>query len=103
MNDCTEYSKEMGIMPCMYMNHDLENYYAQMELPGVKKEDIHLEVTENGLCIKGKRGEKDMSGCWMLAHGIDVEKVKARYDNGLLDIVMPLKFSMRDGKKIEIE
>jgi HSP20 family protein len=101
MNDCTDSTADM-IMPCMYMNHDLENYYAQVELPGVKKENIELEVMENGLCIKGKKGEKDIAGCWMLAHPVNVETVKANYNEGLLDIVLPMKNPLRSGKRIEI-
>ncbi|MFW3147016.1 MAG: Hsp20/alpha crystallin family protein [Thermoplasmatota archaeon] len=103
MNDCTDYPDSDVTMPCLYINHDLEKYYAQVELPGVRKEDIHLEVMENGFCLKGKRGEKEISGCWMLGHPVDAEKVKAKYDTGLLDIVMPLKNPLTNGKRIEIE
>jgi|PlaIllAssembly_1097288.scaffolds.fasta_scaffold210877_2 HSP20 family molecular chaperone IbpA len=91
------------LMPCMYINHDIENYYAQVELPGVKREDIVLEVMENGLCLKGKKGENDIAGCWMLAHPISVDSVKARYESGLLDIVLPLKNKLQDGKRVNIE
>jgi len=102
MNDCTDENSDI-IMPCMYMHHDLENYYAQVELPGVKKDNIELEVMENGLCIRGKKGEKDISGCWMLAHPVNVDSVNARYNEGLLDITMPMKNPLREGKKIDIE
>jgi HSP20 family protein len=101
MNDCSEYGDI--IMPCMYMNHDTEKYYAQVELPGVKKEDIELEVMENGLCIRGMKGEKEISGCWMLGHMVKVDDVKATYKEGLLDIVMPMKNPLKGGKKIDIQ
>ena len=103
MNDCTDYANSDVTMPCLYINHDLEKYYAQVELPGVQKEDIDLEVMENGFCIKGKRGEKEISGCWMLGHPVNVEEAKAKYDTGLLDIVMPLKNPLVKGKKVNIE
>lgn len=102
MNDCMDGTGDI-IMPCMYINHDLENYYAQVELPGVRKEDIDLEVMENGLCIKGKKGDKDLSGCWMLAHPVNIESVKANYQEGLLDITLPMKNPLRGGKKIDIQ
>lgn len=101
MNDCMDHSD--ATMPCLYINHDLENYYASVELPGVKKEDVELEVMENGFCLKGKRGEKEISGCWMLGHSVDPERVMARYEMGLLDITMPLKNPLVKGKKIEIQ
>lgn len=101
MNDCLDIPE--STMPCLFINHDVERYYAQIELPGVKKEDIDLEVMENGFCIKGKRGEKDISGCWMLGHAVDAEKVSAKFDMGLLDIVMPLKNPLVKGKKVDME
>ena len=102
MNDCTDVTEDI-IMPCMYINHDHEAYYAQMELPGVKKEDIELEVMENGLCISGKKGEKDIAGCWMLAHPVNVDETSAKYNEGLLDIKMPMKNPLKGGKKVNIE
>ena len=102
MNECWDNQSDT-IMPCMYINHDLDNYYAQIELPGVKKEDVTLEVSRNGMCIKGKKGEQDVSGCWMLAHEVNVEKVEAKYSEGLLDIRLPFKNPMTSGKKIVIQ
>ena len=103
MTECYDYSDRDLNTPCMYINHDLENYYAQVEMAGVKKDDIELQVTENGLCISGNRGEKEISGCWMLAHPVEVEKVKAKYNNGLLDLTIPLKNPVKNGKKVKIE
>lgn len=102
MNECWDAESDK-IMPCMYINHDLESYYAQVELPGVKKDEVSLEVSGNGLCIKGKKGEKDISGCWMLAHEVNVDKVEAKYNEGLLDIRLPFKNPMSGGKRIDIQ
>jgi HSP20 family protein len=101
MNECCDPQDDTA-MPNMYLNHDLENYYAQVEMPGVKKEDVTLEVSVNGLCIRGKKGDKDVSGCWMLAHQVNVDKVEAKYNEGLLDIRLPFKNPMTGGKKIDI-
>jgi HSP20 family protein len=103
MTECWDNAPENTVMPCMYINHDMDNYYAQVELPGVKKEDIDLTVSENGMCIKGKRGEQEINGCWMLAHNVKTDDVKAKYDQGLLDIVMPFKNPINSGKSIKIE
>jgi HSP20 family protein len=103
MTECMDNAPESTVMPCMYINHDMENYYAQVELPGVKKDDIDLTVSENGMCIKGKNGEQDISGCWMLAHNVQIDDVKAKYDEGLLDITLPFKHPMKSGKSVKIE
>ena len=35
-----------AMAPTMYIDHDEKNYYIQVELPGVKKEDVTLEVSD---------------------------------------------------------
>ena len=103
MNDCTENEETNVLMPCMYLQHDLERYSAEIELPGVRKEDIDIEVMENGMCISGKRGETELSGCWLLTHQIKVDEVKARYEEGILDIDLPLKNPLKRGRKVKVE
>ena len=39
------------LSPMMYMDHDDKNYYIQVELPGVKKEDAELEVSDQSFCV----------------------------------------------------
>jgi len=103
MTECGDHYERNAAMPCMAIDHDLENYYAQIEMPGVRKEDIDLTVTEGSFCVKGKRGDKELSGCWMLGHPVNAATVKAKYSEGLLDIVMPLKHRMSEGKKVKVE
>jgi HSP20 family protein len=103
MNDCFDEPIENATLPCMCITNDLEKYNAQVELPGVKKEDIELEVMDNGLCIRGKKGENKISGCWMLNHQIAKGSVKANYESGLLDIEMPFKKPLKGGRKVKIQ
>jgi HSP20 family protein len=88
--------------PVMYMDHDDKNYYIQVELPGVKKEDAELEVSDQSFCVRGERRDIEFLGCYVLTHAANVEKVKAKFDNGLLNIEIPIKKILR-GKKIAIE
>jgi len=88
--------------PVMYMDHDDKNYYIQVELPGVKKEDAELEVSDQSFCVRGERVDIEFLGCYILTHAANVEKVKAKFDNGLLNIEIPIKKILR-GKKIAIE
>ena len=90
------------IAPVMYMDHDDKNYYIQVELPGVKKEDAELEVSDQSFCVRGERVDIEFLGCYILTHAANVEKVKAKFDNGLLNIEIPIKKILR-GKKISIE
>ena len=90
------------LAPTMYMDHDLKHYYIQVELPGVKKEDIELSISEQSLCVKGQREDIELLGCYVLAHSVDTEKAKAKFENGLLNIELLLKKPVK-GKKVAIE
>jgi HSP20 family protein len=75
------------------------------ELPGVKKEDITLEMKENVMTIRGKRTseeEVEEDGYYRkerkfgafqrsisLPEAIDTEQIKATYRDGVLEIRIP--------------
>jgi len=91
-----------ALTPTMFMDHDAKNYYIQVELPGVKKEDVVLEVSDQSFCVRGIREDFELLGCYILAHAVNGEKAKAKFENGLLNIEIPIKKILK-GKKIKIE
>lgn len=78
---------------------------VKAEVPGVKKEDLDVSVTDNTLTIKGstRREEKEEKGEYYrceisrgsfaravaLPDNIDGTKVKATFKDGILELVMP--------------
>ncbi|MBI5682010.1 MAG: Hsp20/alpha crystallin family protein [Deltaproteobacteria bacterium] len=92
----------------------------EMELPGVKKEDIEISFMRSAITIKGIKYEnyndKKMKFVCMersfgkfcsvveLTSPVDTAKLKAVYKDGVLKITLP-KFSDRRGvqKKIPVE
>lgn len=84
--------------PVMYLDHDDKNYYIQVELPGVKKEDAELEISDQSFCVRGERADIDFLGCYVLTHPVNAEKAKAKFDNGLLNIKIPIKKSSKEKK-----
>lgn len=84
-----------------------EGIMVKAELPGIKKEDIQLEIMDNTLHLKGERKqEKEEKGnnyyineincgsfhrAFTLPAAVDMEKVKAEYKDGVLEIVLPKK------------
>lgn len=91
---------------------------ATIELPGMKKEDITLHITENMLEVKAKtKEEKEIeeegytsyqskySGFYRripLPVGIDADETKATYKNGVLEVKMP-KLEKEKRKEISID
>jgi HSP20 family molecular chaperone IbpA len=90
------------ITPRTCFNHDLENYYIEVELPGVDKNHVELTVSEQGICVAGSRDDAELLGCWYLVHKVNEKKAKAKYKNGMLYVTIPLQQPPK-GKKIKIE
>ena len=93
-------------------------YHASIEIPGVNKEDITINVVENGLEIKAVRREKaeehkkgfyrierSYSGFYKyiaLPENAELEKAEAHYKNGVLEITVP-KSEEKEASKKHIE
>jgi len=85
------------------------------ELPGINKDDVKVEVTNDGLVIQGQRkkeSEQKGQGYWRsersygqfyrvvpLPEGIDPEKAKAQFKDGELTVEFPLPDSMQRKRK----
>lgn len=90
------------LTPIACFDHNLGNYYIEVELPGVDKEHIELTFAEQNVCVVGSGDDAELLGCWWLAHEVVEDKAKAKYENGLLTITIPLQQTPK-GKKIKIE
>ncbi|MGD9560420.1 MAG: Hsp20/alpha crystallin family protein [Oscillospiraceae bacterium] len=95
-------------------------YLLEAELPGFDKKDIHVDVDDDVITISASHNEesekKDKDGNYIRrerrygsfsrsfnAEGVDVDKVKAHYKNGVLSLSMPkAKETVPETRKIEI-
>lgn len=93
---------KVQILPSVCVDHDLEKFHIEIEIPGVKKEDIDLEMGEASFCIRAPKEDIEYSACYTLAHDVDTGKVTAKFDNGLLTINAPFKSAI-GGTKITVE
>lgn len=89
-------------------------YVFTMEMPGLKKSDVAVNMEGDTLVIKGEKAEeKTEKGVIRQEYrstrfertfnvtGIDRDKVKARMEDGVLAVTLP-KLPEKVGKKIEI-
>ncbi|MDX1351584.1 MAG: Hsp20/alpha crystallin family protein [Thiomicrorhabdus sp.] len=93
-------------------------YHVEVDLPGVKKKDIKVEVKDNRLLISGERKEKKevkkedyqrvesnygkFERSFVLPDGIDSENVKATCEDGVLEVTLPKLKKTKEGKKVKI-
>ena len=100
------------------MLEEKDKYVVKADLPGMKKEDIEVSVTQNMLTIKGERKieeERKDEGYYYcerrygsfvrsiaLPGSVEVDKIKATYKDGVLTVELP-KAEEEKGRKIDIQ
>lgn len=114
-------ASEMEAVPQIKINltENDKSYSVRAEIPGVKKEDIKVDVDGNQVSIRAEvRHEKEeKSGeraicreCYQgssyrsfsLGSNVDESKVEAKYDNGILELTLPKKNGI-SAKQIQIK
>ncbi len=74
------------------------------EMPGIGKEDIEVDATENEVFIKAEGNERKYYKNVRTPAPVDTEIAKAKYNNGVLEVTFKLKEPhVAKGKKIKIE
>ncbi|AIY89987.1 archaeal heat shock protein Hsp20 [Geoglobus acetivorans] len=74
------------------------------EMPGVSKEDIELNASESKLEIKAEGENRKYYEIVDLPDEVDPDSSRARYNNGVLEVILKKKHPKRENKrKIDIE
>ncbi len=73
------------------------------EMPGVSKDDIELNATETSLEIRAESESRKYYEVVELPAEVDPDSAKARYNNGVLEVILKKKYPKRGGKKIKVE
>ncbi|WP_407888972.1 Hsp20/alpha crystallin family protein [Levilactobacillus sp. N40-8-2] len=101
------------------VEHD-KDYVVTAELPGFKKDDIHVDYRDETLRISGKsevsqatkdddgrilrqeRHSQDVARSFYLPN-IDLKQVKAGFTDGVLTLTLPKQTEVDDNHKISID
>jgi len=103
----------------MDVKEDDSAYTVHADIPGVKKEDIHVSIEGNQVSISAetkmekeeKKGEKvlrseryvgKVARSFTLAHDVDEAKSQAKYSDGVLELTLPKKAATAT-KKLAIQ
>jgi HSP20 family protein len=92
-------------VPAMDLVEDKNDLVLRADLPGLSEDDVNIEVKDGVLTISGERKTEEkkedegyyrverafgrFSRSLSLPDGIDPEQVKARFDNGVLEVRIP--------------
>jgi HSP20 family protein len=104
---CTTGSR--AVSPAVSLYEDADHYYAKVELPGIRKEDIKLELENDVLTVTAKRVEKtkdgetttDFATRLPVPEDVDTAKVDAAYADGLLTLTLT-KQEARKPRQIDV-
>ncbi|NIO19748.1 MAG: Hsp20 family protein [Candidatus Aenigmarchaeota archaeon] len=105
-------------MPTIDMYDKKDEIVIKAELPGVEKKDVDISVTDDTLTIKGRaEGEEEVKDedyyCCERSYGsfsrsidlpvsVQVDKVKANFKNGMVEIHLP-KAAKTKGIKVQVK
>ena len=104
--------------PAVNEKVDDKGYHLEIDLPGIKKENIDISVNDGVLTISGerkleKKQEKEnyvriesffgrFERSFKLPADANLDNIEAKYEDGVLKIFIPKK-QKPEGKKIEIK
>jgi HSP20 family protein len=96
---------DAGVFPSINITEDKDTFYVSAELPGVKSEDLDLNVTANQLTLAGERKIPQEAGdvryhrrereagrfsrAVALPGDVDAERVRAKLADGVLTVTVP--------------
>ena len=108
---------QAGVFPLVNLTENKDKYFVRAELPGVKADELDLQVTGNKLAISGERKitAEDESAKYHrrereagtfsrmigLPGEVDSDKVEAKLENGILTVVVP-KAEIAKPKQISV-
>jgi HSP20 family protein len=112
-------SGDWGFTPAIDVRQRDGNIEICAELPGMSKDDVKVECTNEGIILQGekRREQESDEGGWHrsersygsfyrmipLPEGADAEKAKAEFKDGVLDIKVPVREPERKTREIPIE
>ena len=110
---------ESGWMPAIEVTQRDNTYVVRAELAGLKPEDVKVEVVEDNLILEGERKyehEENQEGVHRterrygrffrvipLPEGAKAEQARAKFDNGVLEIELPMPEQQSNRRQIPIE
>ena len=111
---------DIAFIPTVNTREADDAYYIEVDLPGVAKDDINIDVDDNTLTISGVRKVKEehkednfykvesvygkFERSFSLPEDVDSDKIEAKHNNGVLEIKIPKVEKVEKApKKIEIK
>ncbi|MEZ5665937.1 MAG: Hsp20/alpha crystallin family protein [Alphaproteobacteria bacterium] len=110
----------LGAAPAVDVVEKDDGYEVNAELPGMAEKDIEVKLSNGSLTIRGEKKEESeqkdknfylkerrygsFERSFRVPEGVDADKIAARFDKGVLTVMLPKKPEARKPeKKIEVK
>lgn len=120
LNNQEAKANDVAFIPTVNTREADDAYYIEVDLPGVSKDDINIDVDDNTLTISGVRKVKEehkednfykvesvygkFERSFSLPEDVDTDKIEAKHNNGVLEIKIPKVEKVEKApKKIKIK
>lgn len=113
-----QMSGSFEFSPSCEIKEDKKNYLLKFDIPGVKKEQVKIELDKGVLTISAERNEErktddekthaseiyygSYTRSFSLPASVDDRKIDAKFENGVLTITVP-KTETSEAKRIAVQ
>ncbi len=108
-----------AFVPAMDVSENENEYHVRADLPGVNKDDLDISIQDGVLTINAETSQEQKERkegrvirqerrygkfvrSMRLGDAVDVDKIKADYKDGVLDLVLPKAEKVKP-KKIDVQ
>ena len=113
----SNFSNTNTTMPAVNIKETAENYEVEVAAPGMSKNDFKVELDGNVLTISSERTSKNEENdneryarkefsyqsfqrtFTLQKDVVDIDKIQAKYENGLLKLLLPKKAEAKQAAK----
>jgi HSP20 family molecular chaperone IbpA len=87
---------------CSYVNQDNNKLYIEVSLPGVKKENIKLQMKDDSFFLAAPRDDIEYVTTQAFCCPMRSKEARAQYEDGLLKIEVPFKDAVEGAVDVRI-
>ncbi len=87
---------------CSCVDDKNSTLHLEFTVPGVKKEDINLKLNDDSFSLRAEKNDVEYVSTGSFCCPVEISDTKAKYENGLLLINIPLKDRWKDAYNVTI-